>query len=71
MPIACPRRKGLSVILGGSMLLNQFIVQTEDEHVGAHWPTKSVLSSIFKISEVAIEAPAAHKNTSEGSLIRW
>jgi hypothetical protein len=35
MPIECPRRKGLSVILGGSMLLNQFIVQTEDEHCGS------------------------------------
>ena len=39
--------------------------------VGAHCPTKSAswcLSSIFKISEAAIEAPAAHKNASEGSL---
>jgi hypothetical protein len=39
--------------------------------VGAHCPTKSAswcLSSIFKISEATIEAPAAHKNASEGSL---
>jgi hypothetical protein len=39
--------------------------------VGGHCPTKSAswcLSSIFKISEAPIEAPAAHKNASEGSL---
>ena len=39
--------------------------------MGARCPTKSAswcLSSIFKISEAAIEAPAAHKNASEGSL---
>jgi hypothetical protein len=39
--------------------------------VGAHCPTRSAswcLSSIFKISEAAIEAPATHKNPSEGSL---
>ena len=39
--------------------------------MGAHCPTKSASwcrSSSFKISEAAIEAPAVHKNASEGSL---
>ena len=39
--------------------------------MGAHCPTKSASwcrSNIFSIREVAIDAPAAHKNASEGSF---
>ena len=39
--------------------------------MGAHCPTKSASwcrSNSFSISEVAIDAPAAHKKASEGSL---
>ena len=39
--------------------------------MGAHCPTNNAswcLSSIFRISEAVIEAPAVHKNASEGSL---
>jgi hypothetical protein len=47
MPIECPRRNGLSVILGGSMLLNQFIIQTEDENCGSPLADKERLIEHF------------------------
>ena len=52
------------------MLINQFIVHTEDQDCGSPLSNKErlMLWSIFKIREAAIDAPAAHKKASEGSL---
>jgi hypothetical protein len=59
------------VRLVGSVFLHQLIVKREDQNSGRPFPTKSASwsrSSIFKISEAAIEAPATLKKASEGSL---
>jgi hypothetical protein len=53
------------------MLLNQFIVHTQNQDCGSPLSNKErlmVSAEYFKISEAAIGAPAAHKNESEGSL---
>jgi hypothetical protein len=61
----------LCVKLVGAVLLNQFIVQTEDQNRGSPLPDERASwcrSNIFSIRDVAIDAPAAHKNASEGSF---